>query len=229
MNTLIRLSPLAAALTLALLGAAQAQTSNRPAAPAANRSVAPATAPTPAFSTIRPGPAAPSASGLASPNSNTTGLGLNGPRPAGLASPSPFPAGLPPLVVPTASTLPAPGTMVSPPIDGTVLMPSPGAVGNLGSAGIPNPANRDATAAGATMGAGGAGGGASTPRSVSAGAGPYTALQLAQSFQGADSNRDGELTRAEAQRLTIMPTAFDEMDRNRDGVISRSEYDDGSR
>ncbi|MCY7318262.1 MAG: hypothetical protein LH617_05985 [Ramlibacter sp.] len=226
MNTLIRLSPLAAALALALLGTAQAQTSNPSAAPAANRSVAPATVPTPAFSTIRPGPAAPSASGLASPNTNTTGLGLNGPRPAGLPSPSPFPAGLPPVVVPTASTLPAPGTMVSPPIDGTVLMPSPGAVGNLGTAGIPNPANRDAAAAGATMGAGG---GASTPRSVSSGAGPYTALQLAQSFQGADSNRDGELTRAEAQRLTIMPTAFDEMDRNRDGVISRSEYDDGSR
>lgn len=226
MNTLIRFSPIAAALTLALIGAAQAQTSNRPAAPAANRFVAPATTPTPAFSTIRPGPAAPSASGLASPNANTTGLGLNGPRPAGLASPTPFPAGLPPVVVPTASNLPAPGTMVSPPIDGTVLMPAPGAVGNLGGGGIPNPANRDAAAAGATMGAGG---GTSTPRSVSSGAGPYTALQLAQSFQGADSNRDGELTRAEAQRLTIMPTAFEEMDRNRDGVISRSEYEDGSR
>ena len=115
--------------------------------------------------------------------------------------------------------------MVSPPIDGTVLM-SPNAVGNLGNAGVANPVNRDAAAAGATMGAGG---GASTPRTVPSGAGPYTALQLAQSFQGADSNRDGELSRAEAQRLTIMPTSFDEMDRNRDGVISRSEYEDGSR
>ena len=225
MNTSIRLSSLAAALTLALPGTAQAQTINRPAAPAVNRSVVPVTVPTPAFSTIRPGPAAPSASGLEPPANTTGGLGLNGPRPAGLISPTPFPAGLPPVVVPTASTLPAPGTMVSPPIDGTVLM-SPNAVGNLGNAGVANPANRDAAAAGATMGAGG---GVSTPRTVPSGAGPYTALQLAQSFQGADSNRDGELTRAEAQRLTIMPTSFDEMDRNRDGVISRSEYDDGSR
>lgn len=225
MNTSIRLSFPAAALTLALLGTAQAQTINRPAAPAANRSVVPVTVPTPAFSTIRPGPAAPSASGLEPPANTTGGLGLNGPRPAGLISPTPFPAGLPPVVVPTASTLPAPGTMVSPPIDGTVLM-SPNAVGNLGNAGVANPVNRDAAAAGATMGAGG---GASTPRTVPSGAGPYTALQLAQSFQGADSNRDGELTRAEAQRLTIMPTSFDEMDRNRDGVISRSEYEDGSR
>ena len=229
MTSFPRLSLFAAALTLAMLGAAaQAQTINRSPAAAANRSVTPVAVPTPAFSSIRPGSGAPSASGLAQPTNTTGGLGLNGPRPAGLTSPSPFPAGLPPVVVPTASTLPAPGTMVSPPIDGTVLMPSPNAVGNFGPGGSPNAANRDAaTAAGATMGA--AGGGVSTPRSVSAGAGPYPALQLAQSFQGADSNRDGELTRAEAQRLTIMPTAFDEMDRNRDGVISRSEYDDGSR
>jgi hypothetical protein len=75
----------------------------------------------------------------------------------------------------------------------------------------------------------GAGGGAATARSVPAGPGPNTALQLAQSFLAADSNQDGDLTRAEAQRLTIMPASFDEMDRNRDGVVSRSEYDDSSR
>lgn len=85
-----------------------------------------------------------------------------------------------------------------------------------------------ATGATAAMGAA-AGGGPSTAQSVPSGNGAYTALQLAESFQRADANRDGELTRVEFQHLTIMPASFDEMDRNRDGVISRSEYEDGSR
>ena len=67
------------------------------------------------------------------------------------------------------------------------------------------------------------------PQAVPSGPGPYTALQLAQSFRQADANLDGELTRAEAQRLTIMPTSFEEMDRNKDGILTRSEYEDGVR
>jgi hypothetical protein len=59
--------------------------------------------------------------------------------------------------------------------------------------------------------------------------GPYTALQIAQSFLGADANRDGELTRAEALRLTIAPSSFEEMDRNHDGILTRSEYEDAVR
>jgi hypothetical protein len=59
--------------------------------------------------------------------------------------------------------------------------------------------------------------------------GPYTALQVAQSFLGADANRDGELTRAEALRLTIAPSSFEEMDRNHDGVLTRFEYEDAVR
>ena len=62
-----------------------------------------------------------------------------------------------------------------------------------------------------------------------AGPGPYTALQTAQSFLSADGNRDGELTRAEAQRLTIMPYSFEEMDRNHDGILTRFEYEDAMR
>lgn len=60
-------------------------------------------------------------------------------------------------------------------------------------------------------------------------AGPYPALQIAQSFLGADLNRDGDLTRAEAQRLAIAPYSFEEMDRNRDGILTRFEYDDAAR
>lgn len=67
------------------------------------------------------------------------------------------------------------------------------------------------------------------PQSTDTRPGPYTALQIAQSFLGADANRDGELTRAEAQRLRIMPYSFEEMDRNHDGILSRFEYEDGVR
>lgn len=59
--------------------------------------------------------------------------------------------------------------------------------------------------------------------------GPYTALQIAQSFLGADANRDGELTPAEAERLTIMPYSFEDMDRNRNRILTRSEYEDAVR
>ena len=73
------------------------------------------------------------------------------------------------------------------------------------------------------------GGVAAARGSAGMGGGPYTALQIAQSFLAADANRDGELTRAEAQRLTIMPYSFEEMDRNHDGILTRSEYEDALR
>jgi hypothetical protein len=108
-----------------------------------------------------------------------------------------------------------------PPLDGTVLMPASavGSSGNAASGGSP---------AGTTA-AMGAGGGANAAQLVPSGAGPYTALQLAESFLRGDANRDGELTRAEFQRLPIAPASFDEMDRDRNGVVTRSEYEDGSR
>jgi hypothetical protein len=44
----------------------------------------------------------------------------------------------------------------------------------------------------------------------------------------ADINRDGELSRLEAQRLGL-PVPFDDLDRNHDGMLSRFEYDDAFR
>lgn len=226
MATSLRLTPLAAALLFALGLPVQAQRL---------RSVVPV-APTPA----------PAMNAQPAPGSTSTAApGLNSPFPAGLPSPSPFPAGMPPIASPTlslpgtgtaagaGSTSAAAGTMVTPPGDGTVFMPASsiggtGVAQNQGRAFNPGTGTGYAGSAGTTA-AMGAGGGPSTARSVPSGAGPYTALQLAESFQRADSNRDGELTRAEFQRLTIVPASFEEMDRNRDGVISRSEYDDASR
>ena len=53
----------------------------------------------------------------------------------------------------------------------------------------------------------------------------WTVAQVRQAFELADSDSDGQLTRAEAQRLTIMPRTFEEMDQNKDGVLQRAEYE----
>jgi hypothetical protein len=58
------------------------------------------------------------------------------------------------------------------------------------------------------------------------GAGGYSATDIARSFFFADANHDGELTRAEFRRLSIVTMPFEQMDRNFDGVISRFEYED---
>lgn len=73
------------------------------------------------------------------------------------------------------------------------------------------------------------GGPAASGMPWTAAAGPISSVDIARSFLGADANRDGELTRAEAARLTIFPVPFEEMDLDRDGILSRSEYDDGVR
>lgn len=59
--------------------------------------------------------------------------------------------------------------------------------------------------------------------------GPVTDVDIARSFLGADGNRDGQLSRAEAMRLAIMPLAFEEMDANHDDILTRSEYEDAVR
>lgn len=155
------------------------------------------------------------------------------PNPAGLPSTSPFPAGIPSLPraatpatppTPDTATAPAPSGPATPALDGTVLMPSSAIGGNTNTNG-----NGNTAASGNPTATLGAGGGANPSRVGSSGAGPYTALQLAESFQRADANRDGELSRVEFQRLTIAPAAFEEMDRDRDGVLTRSEYQDGTR
>ena len=199
------LTPLAGALLLAGFAQAHAQSANRSVV-----QVPPRPAPT-IITPATPGPALP--------------------NPAGLPSTSPFPAGIPSLpraatpatpATPATATAPAPSGPATPALDGTVLMPS-SAIGGTRNG------NASAAASGNPTAAMGAGGGANAARVVPSGAGPYTALQLAESFQRADANRDGELSRAEVQRLTIAPATFEEMDRDRDGVLTRSEYEDGTR
>lgn len=53
----------------------------------------------------------------------------------------------------------------------------------------------------------------------------WTAAQIRESFDLADADGNGQLTRAEAQNLAIMPRSFEEADLNKDGVLVRSEYE----
>jgi hypothetical protein len=103
------------------------------------------------------------------------------------------------------------GSVITPELD------NPGNVGNFGAA---------------TTVVGGGGGGiivAGPAQRSAGGAGGFTAIDQARSFMLADANHDGELTRAEARRLSIVTMSFEEMDRNFDQVISRFEYDDSLR
>ncbi|HSI55278.1 MAG: hypothetical protein ACAH21_11400 [Ramlibacter sp.] len=137
----------------------------------------------------------------ASPSMATRAAGAL-PSPSGLAPNSGNPAGL-------NSQFPAGLTAATAAATATTDTAAEPATNTMGAAGsYAAPAGR------ASVGTGGAG---------------YTPLQIAQSFLGADANRDGELTRAEAQRLTIAPYSFEEMDRNHDGILSRFEYEDGVR
>ena len=53
----------------------------------------------------------------------------------------------------------------------------------------------------------------------------WTATQVREAFDLADSDSNGELTRAESQQLRIMPRSFEDMDQNKNGVVDRSEYE----
>jgi hypothetical protein len=92
---------------------------------------------------------------------------------------------------------------------------------------VPSTDTASAAAATQTLGAG-----PSVPgpaQSMNSGAGGFSAADLSRSYYFADANHDGELTRAEAGRLSIAPLSFEQMDRNFDGVISRFEYEDATR
>jgi hypothetical protein len=52
----------------------------------------------------------------------------------------------------------------------------------------------------------------------------WTVAQIREAFQLADANGDGQLSRAEAQRLPIMPRSFEDTDLNKDGVLTLDEY-----
>ena len=137
-----------------------------------------------------------------------------------LAPPSPsqptltsrFPAGLPSITTTTAPGMPFDATAAAEAFSGV-------AVGGYSGAVTGYPGTN-------TMGSYGGPAGSQT---MGPGSGAYTALQIAQSFLGADANRDGELTRAEAQRLMIAPYSFEEMDENKDGILSRFEYQNALR
>ncbi len=161
-----------------------------------------------------PQPAAPAAIAPGTPGSplpSPSGLPSPSPNPAGLNSQ--FPAGLP-------SPLPAPAGLTAAPVAAAPPPTRPG----VNSAPAENVTVPQTTVMGAA--AAGYGGAAAARVSPALGSGPYTPLQIAQSFMAADANRDGELTRAEAQRLAIMPYSFEEMDSNHDGILTRFEYDD---
>jgi hypothetical protein len=53
----------------------------------------------------------------------------------------------------------------------------------------------------------------------------WTAEQVREAFELADGDGNGELTRAEVQRVAVMPRPFEDMDQNKDGLVARAEYE----
>jgi hypothetical protein len=143
------------------------------------------------------------------------------PRPAPgavAAQASPNPAGLRPQV-PAGLTS---GSGAAASTDATIATTAP--TGGSYTPGVDVTAT--AAAATAVMGAGGARGPAQYLGSGNPG---FSAIDIARSFIAADVNGDGELTEAEARRLSISMMTFQEMDRNFDGRVSRAEYEDSLR
>ena len=53
----------------------------------------------------------------------------------------------------------------------------------------------------------------------------WTPAQIREAFQLADLNSDGQLSRAEAQRLPMLPRSFEDVDTNKDGALILAEYE----
>ena len=53
----------------------------------------------------------------------------------------------------------------------------------------------------------------------------WTPAQIRDAFQRADLNSDGQLSRAEAQRLPMLPRSFEDADSNKDGALVLAEYE----
>lgn len=142
--------------------------------------------------------------------------GLRPVFPAGVTSGSGAAVSTDPVAATTAPTPPSTSPTPSP---GTPTTPTGGGGRTL----VPDVAVVPATnvlGAGATV---------RGPAQSVGGAGGFNATDVARSFFFADANHDGELTRAEAARLSILTLTFEEMDRNFDGIISRFEYEDSVR
>ena len=57
----------------------------------------------------------------------------------------------------------------------------------------------------------------------------WTLDQIRQAFALADADANGQLSRAEAQRLPLMPRSFEDTDENKDGAIVLREYESSFR
>ncbi len=186
-------------------------------------------------------PVSPSANARAA-QSAPNPAGLRSAFPAGLTSGSgarqatdPIAAGNAPLTLDATGT----GTMTNGrgTVSGGTLLPADAAFTANGPAlpstvntGVDTNAQFNAGSATTVLGAVGGGGLARGPsQTVPGGGAGFSAVDIARSFINADGNRDGELTRSEARRLTLVMQSFEEMDRNYDGVITRGEYEDGLR
>ena len=161
-------------------------------------------------------PSASARTAQAAPNP----AGLRPVFPAGITSGSGARVSTDPIAS-SAAPLPATSTTT-----GSAAVPSTGGLNLPGLAGLTGTDTTAAAAATQVLGAGPTVPGPS--QSINSGAGGYNATDLARSFFFADSNHDGDLTRAEAGRLAIAPLSFEQMDRNFDGVISRFEYEDAT-
>lgn len=155
------------------------------------------------------------------------------PQPAAPAAPaartSPV---LPAMGAPSASGLasPFPPSVGAPGVAGTSALgtspPDPDVV-VLDGAGEPVVVDSTTAVDTGVMGAGPYGAGAYGTRGMTRPtSGAYTAVDVARSFLLADIDRDGDLSRAEATRLSVMPLSFEEMDANHDDTLTRSEYED---
>ena len=136
--------------------------------------------------------------------------------PSASGLPSPFPPAAPSIAVPGTS---ATGTFA--PQDVTAVPPS-----SIGTGMEAQAADMQYTAPSTNVMGAGAYGTRGMSRPM---AGPVSDVDIARSFMMADGNRDGELSRAEATRLTILPLSFEEMDANHDDRLTRSEYEEAVR
>jgi hypothetical protein len=179
--------------------------------------------------------AAPSASALAT-QSAPRATGLTSPAPAGLGAGSGARASSTPGIAANAVTTPGVrSTTVVNPASGTSTTTTTDATATTTTTTMLNSVVVDSAVAStdtgaalnaATVAANVSRGPAQTVGMGSSGLNP---VDVARSFIRADGNQDGELSRAEAQRLQFALLSFEEMDRNFDGVVTRAEFEDGMR